>query len=172
MESLSIISQNLGANPSVFSKSKSQIGHKDYMTGRVVRDDILREYMEWYDADIYAFQNAPLAGNRSKAFTGFRVRPDELRKYRGAESDHDVKAIWREAFPWIEFKSGYWMEKKVEFDGEEIIIINYHCASNYSVQLRYILLKRLDQESILDKCVILLGDFNTVFNFQTERVIK
>lgn len=172
MKSLSIITQNMGASKSMFGKSQKQRSNRDYLTGALEKKDSTQEYMERYDADIYVFQDLSKIGGRNKNFRGFQTRPEADMKYGGKETDMAARALWQEAFPWIEYKVGCWMEKTISFDEEEIVIINYHCTSGCAVQSRYILLKRLEQEDLKGKCVLLTGEFNPMYHYQTEQVIK
>ncbi|MDU5740144.1 MAG: hypothetical protein E6Z84_05220 [Clostridium sp.] len=61
------------------------------------------------------------------------------------------------------------MEKHIVFDNKEIIILNFHSSLKYSTELRYVLLKRLDE--LNDENVILLGDFNAAFKYQSESIV-
>lgn len=126
----------------------------------------LNSYYNENQADIYAFQEIPKTGPGRPFHTIFTLAPNS--KYDEIQSNFVAQNIWDEAFPWIEFKGGYWMEKELEFDNEYILIINYHGSLRYDIQLRYVLLKRLLDSNLNNKPVILLGDFNASFNHQTQ----
>ena len=130
----------------------------------------INKYIDEYEADIYAFQE--LKSGRY-GITEIIDKPNykevnEIYKeiYKG---NSDEERLMKCSFPWLEFKSGYWMEKIIKFDNKEIIIFNFHSSLYYSIQLRYVLLKRL--EELKGKYVILLGDFNAAFKYQSENII-
>lgn len=145
MESLSIITQNLNRN---FT----------YKT--------ISAYLKKYDADIYAFQE--LLHNRCGItdIIGNQEKPKYEIYYSGNSFEENLT---EKLFPWIEFKSGYFMERHIVFQKVKIVIINFHSSLRYSKELRCVLLQRLKE---LEKDnVILLGDFNAAFNHQTENKI-
>lgn len=142
MKSISIITQNLNGK---------------YNTKNI------NKYTDLFEADIYAFQELK---EGSCHITDFIIN------YKNKSKSNDIaKKIWDKAFPWVPFKSGYWMEVDFSFDGKNIKVINYHCSPTYSTSLRYVLLNRLDDVDVNNKLVILLGDFNAAFVEQTENYV-
>lgn len=131
-----------------------------------LNDINIKEYMEKYVADIYAFQE--LRRGRYNV-TDFKVSRQCVYKVDDRENDK-AKKLWDDAFPWMEFRSGYWMESNIKIGNEKVIIINFHSSCYYSSELRYILLKRLD--GLQNENIILLGDFNAAFKYQTMKNIK
>lgn len=118
-------------------------------------------------ADIYAFQEF----SRSNCgITEFKAIPNMKKFEIFSIGNSRMKELWESAFPWISCKSGYWKEMEVEIKGAYIYIINVHMSCTYSVALRDLLLRRLDE--LKEKKVILLGDFNAAFNNQTEKPIE
>lgn len=145
MRELSIITQNLN-------------GRFDYKS--------ITEYTKVHKANIYAFQEL----KSGKSYITDILIDDHLKnKYKDSD---DAKKLWEDAFPWLDFKSGYWKEWGIEFAGKKIRIINVHCSPTYTNSMRYTLLKMLDESNIKNELVILLGDFNAAFKNQTETNIK
>ena len=66
-------------------------------------DKNIKEYMEKYVTDIYAFQE--LRRGRYNV-TDFEVSPQCVYKVDDKENDK-AKKLWDDAFPWMEFRSGY-----------------------------------------------------------------
>lgn len=123
-------------------------------------DKTVKEYIKKKKADIYAFQE--LKRNRCN------ITDTKAVNMQVQDFPH-VQQIWENAFPWIEFKSGYWKESGITFSEKEIRIINFHSSPWYSAQMRYVLLKRLEEIKDETGFVILLGDFNAAFAYQTEQ---
>ncbi len=146
MPELSIITQNLNGN---------------------LCDRNIKRYITQYPADIYAFQELR-RGKCNVIDYEFGLETSDFKiNYTGNE---EAKRIWEDAFPWIEFKSGYWMELNIEFDNRKIVILNFHNSCRYSSELRYVLLKRLDE--LQNKNVILLGDFNAAYGYQSTNIVE
>jgi len=173
-KTLTIITQNL--NKRLVAKENGNDGIKQiydiYREFEVEKLEKSENHEKVGGADIYAFQERGVTGKPKLGITGFIT--DE---YKWENDSERAKEIWDKAFPWIEFKSGYWAEKDVKFAGKEITIINLHCSSypEYVHLLRYTLVKRLkglDEEEKENKYVILLGDFNAAFKNQTENPIE
>jgi len=152
------------------------------LNGNYDDDTIKENYMNALNKDrktkpnIYAFQEfkRQTCSKRFSSITDFKVTllANETVSTVGNER---AEALWDEAFPWMEFKSGYWKElelsiDEISIDTEEITIINIHISPTYEIALKNILLKRL--EELKGKKVILLGDFNAAFENQTEKPIK
>ena len=147
---ITIISQNLFNYP-----SKNKWGTN--------QDKI---YLNSYKADIYAFQEYPDWRKGKKFYTTFYTTNHEYE-----ESIDEVEKLWKEFFPWRDFPKGYWSELVIRFNNVRIRIINIHITvGKYCDQLRLVLLKRLEQLS--NEQVILAGDFNAAFSYQTESVIR
>jgi len=126
--------------------------------------------------NIYAFQKfkRQTCSKKVSSLTDFKVNLSANEKV-SAVGNERAEALWDEAFPWIEFKSEYWKElnlsiDEISIDTEEIIIINIYLSPTYEIALKNILLKRLAE--LKGKKVILLGDFNAVFENQTQNSIK
>lgn len=118
-------------------------------------------------ADIYAFQEFSRNNCGIAEFNAI----SNMKKFEiFSIGNSRMKELWERDFPWINFKSGYWKEMEVEIKGTYIYIINVHMSCTYSLALRYLLLRRLDE--LEGKNVILLGDFNAAFNSQTEKTIE
>lgn len=130
------------------------------LNGKLTEKTVKR-YEQREKADIYAFQE--LKQERYN-ITDTKAVNMPMKDILQAEQ------IWMDAFPWLEFKSGYWKESSIEFSKKEIRIINFHSSPFYSAQMRYILLKRLGE--IKADFVILLGDFNAEFENQTEQPLS
>ena len=142
MDELSIITQNLSGK---------------------YNENSVKKYMQAQKANIYAFQE--LKQQRCKI--AYLCINNSLEKN---EADAvRAEEIWKEAFPWLDFKSGYYQEAEVTFGGKEITIIDFHSSLRYSAQMRYVLLKRISE--VKNELVILLGDFNAAFKNQTEHNI-
>ena len=116
-EELTIISQNLNGK---------------------LTEKTVKEYEQEEKADIYAFQE--LKRKRCN-ITDTKAVNMPMKDLLQAEQ------IWTDAFPWLEFKSGYWKESSIAFAKKEIRIINFHSSPRYSFPLRYTLLKRLKRIS-------------------------
>lgn len=123
------------------------------------------KYMCQYQADIYAFQESKTGRS---AITEIRNKEsqDYIIEYNGNDRVHELSL---EYFPWWEFRSGYWMEEHILYQNKKIILINIHISPYYSTFLRFLLLKRL--EDLEKKNVILLGDFNAAFDYQSENSV-
>lgn len=127
----------------------------------------ISKYFNEFKADIYAFQELK---RKKSCITEIFTRPEFASSCKETYCGHeDERRLSNLLFPWLEFRSGYWMEKHIMYGGKEIIVINIHCSPRYSSEQRFILLKRLDE--LEDKNVILLGDFNAAFAYQTEKNI-
>lgn len=122
-------------------------------------------YRKNYKADIYAFQEYPEWGRGKTFYTTFYGNEGENKG-----SVNETKNLWNVYFPWSDFPQRYWSEVDVHFNSVKIRIINVHITSIYQDQLRLVLLKRLEQ--LKNKSVILLGDFNAAFSYQTENVVQ
>lgn len=147
-DSISIISQNLFNYP-----KKNKLG---------------RNQIEWYknkySADIYAFQEYPVWGRGKTFSTSFELSDKDY------QCDvQEAENVWKENFPWSDFPDTYWRELLITFKGVPVRIINVHISARYTDQIRLVLLKRLGQ--LRDEAVILLGDFNAAFSYQTNKVI-
>lgn len=125
----------------------------------------IKAYLNNYKADVYAFQEYPEWGRGKTFYTTFY---DNNGENRG--SIKEAEKIWYKYFPWSDFPQRYWTEADVHFNNVKIKIINVHITSSYQDQLRFVLLKRLDQ--LVNEQVILLGDFNAAFSYQTENIIR
>lgn len=124
------------------------------------------EYMKEYEADIYAFQE--LKSNYSGITEILNTEsPDYTVIDKGNDYAHSLSSKF---FPWWDFRSGYWMEEYILYQNKKIIIINIHISPSYSTYLRFLLLRRL--EELENKNVILLGDFNAAFDFQSENRVS
>ena len=123
-------------------------------------------YQNKYKADVYAFQEYPEFGRGKTFYTTFCVNNEESKG-----SVNEVEALWKEHFPWSNFPQRYWAEINVLFNKVEIRVINVHIPSTTDQdQLRFVLLKRLEQ--LKYEPVILLGDFNAAFSYQTDKVVQ
>ncbi len=122
----------------------------------------IEKYTKEYPADVYAFQEF----NVGTHITVFVTKNED--KYDWENDSERAEEIWDDAFPWIEFRSGYWAEKDIKFAGKEIKVINFHSSPKYSYAIRSILLKRLKEVNCKYKYVILLGDFNASFEGNDE----
>lgn len=122
------------------------------------------KYIKSYKADYYAFQEYP--GNKTR-FCTMIVNKDNQLISSGTEA---ASTIWNSDFPWMDFRDGYWSEAQLEIENIKIHIINIHIGPYYTQMLRCVLIKRLHQ--LKDSNVILVGDFNAAFSYQTEKVIK
>ena len=142
MNKLSIISQNLNG---------------------AYTDETIGEYKQKEKADIYAFQELKRGNCNITDTQASNMQLDDF---------SHAKEIWEDAFPWIEFKSGYWKESSIKFSEQEIRIINFHSSPWYSAQIRYTLLKRLNEIKKETKFVILLGDFNAEFRGEKDQQLK
>lgn len=146
-EELTIISQNLFNYRKKNRKGKKQI---DF-------------YINNYKADIYAFQEFPEWGRGKTFYTTF---------YNNKEDKgfvEKIEKLWKRYYPWTDFPKRYWSEKEISFCGKCITIINLHISNSYDDQLRFILLKRLEQ--LKNELVVIVGDFNAAFSYQTDNVI-
>lgn len=126
---------------------------------------IKEKYMNDNDVHIYAFQEVGKLNNGHWSNITETIVKNPRFKKDMRDADR-AEEIWYEAFPWNEFRSGYWDECDIEFAGNKIKIINFHSAPHYDLAIRYTLLKRLSE--IQDRLTILLGDFNAAFRNQTE----
>ncbi|MDD6858838.1 MAG: hypothetical protein PUD71_10815 [Lachnospiraceae bacterium] len=122
-------------------------------------------YRNNYKADVYAFQEYPEWGRGKTFYTTFYDNGGENKG-----SVNEARALWEIYFPWSDFPQRYWTEVDVHFNNVKIRVINVHITSNYQDQLRFVLLKRLEQ--LENEPVILLGDFNAAFSYQTENVVQ
>lgn len=124
------------------------------------------KFMEQYQADIYAFQEL-----KSKSLGITKIINKESQNYtviyKGNDCAHSLSSRF---FPWWDFRSGYWMEEHILYQNKKIIMINIHISPSYSTYLRFLLLRRL--EELEDKNVIVLGDFNAAFDFQSENRVS
>lgn len=126
--------------------------------------EVVKErYIKSHKADIYAFQEVAKLNNGHWSNITETIIPSLPKNARDADC---AEEIWYEAFPWNEFRSGYWDECDIEFAGKEIKIINFHSSPTYDLAIRYTLLKRLS--NIQGRLTILLGDFNAAFRYQTQ----
>lgn len=122
-------------------------------------------YRNNYKANVYAFQEYPEWG-RGKTF--YITFYDNGGENKG--NVNEAERLWYKYFPWTDFPQRYWTEVDVYFENVKIRIINVHIASAYQDQLRFVLLNRLEQ--LVNEPIILLGDFNAAFSYQTENVIE
>jgi len=122
-------------------------------------------YRNNYEADIYAFQEYPEWGRGKTFYTTFYDNDGENKG-----SVNETKNLWNVYFPWSEFPKRYWSEVDVHFNSVKLRVINVHITSIYQDQLRFVLLKRLEQ--LKNEPVILLGDFNAAFSYQAENVVQ
>ena len=122
-------------------------------------------YQNNYKADVYAFQEYPEFGRGKTFYTTFCDNNGESKG-----SVNEVEALWKEHFPWSNFPQRYWAEINELFNKVEISVINVHITITYQDQLRFVLLKRLEQ--LKYEPVILLGDFNAAFSYQTDKVVQ
>lgn len=126
----------------------------------------IKSYLNNYKADVYAFQEFPEWGRGKTFHTTFYDKNGENRGYIS-----EVEKLWGEYFVWSDFPKRYWAEMDVYFNNVKVKVINIHIpTSNYQDQLRFVLLKRLEQ--LVNEPVVLLGDFNAAFSYQTEKVIE
>ncbi len=134
-------------------------------------DANLEVFFEKNIADYYAFQEYPSSEPGRKIYTTIINRIGKERKEINDRNYVDIiEKEWENNFPWAEARTGYWSEATLQFDGKDIILINVQISPSYSDQLRLILLKRLDQ--LKEKCVLLVGDFNAAFKYQTDVKIQ
>lgn len=126
-------------------------------------DETIGEYKQKEKADIYAFQELKRGNCNITDTQASNMQMDDF---------SHAKKIWEDAFPWIEFKSGYWKESSIKFSGQKIRIVNFHSSPWYSAQIRYTLLKRLDEIRKETEFVILLGDFNAEFKREEDQQLK
>lgn len=144
-----------------------EMSNPDLSEKEIFLEVIKKRYMEDDEAkaDIYAFQEVSKLNNRhwSNITETIVKNPQFKKNTRDADC---AEEIWYKAFPWNEFRSGYWDECDVEFAGNKIKIINFHSGPRYDLAIRYTLLKRLSE--IQDRETILLGDFNAAFRYQTQ----
>lgn len=146
---VTIISQNLYNYRNKNIKGKGQVAF----------------YMQNYKADLYAFQEFPEWGRGKTFHTSFYDVKGE------AQGDiSEVKNIWNNYFPWTDFPRRYWSELLLTFDNQKVRIINVHIGSGVDDQLRMVLLERIEQLS--GEHVLLVGDFNAAFLYQTEHKIQ
>lgn len=120
-------------------------------------------YRNHYKANVYAFQEYPEWGRGKTFYTTFYDNGGENKG-----NINEVERLWNKYFPWADFPQRYWAEVDVYFENVKIKIINVHITSAYQDQLRFVLLNRLEQ--LVNERVILLGDFNAAFSYQTENV--
>lgn len=125
----------------------------------------VKSYLDKYKADVYSFQEFPEWGRGKTFYTNFY---DKNGENKGSISE--MEKLWDEYFPWSDFPKRYWAEVDVHLNSVRIKIINVHITSSYQDQLRFVLLKRLEQ--LGNEPVVLLGDFNAAFSYQTENVIE
>lgn len=124
-----------------------------------------QEYMNLYEADIYAFQELK-TGHLAITKILNKESQDYIIEYKGNDRVHELSL---EYFPWWEFRSGYWMEEHILYQNKKISLINIHISPYYSTFLRFLLLKRL--EDLENQNVILVGDFNAAFDYQSENSV-
>lgn len=98
------------------------------------------------NVDIYAVQELKIYNKQTKRW---RMNTKTLIKKEKYQKDMSISGraeeIWDDAFPWLDFRGGYWDECDIEFAGKKIKIINFHSSPTYDLGPRYTLLKRLSE---------------------------
>lgn len=133
---------------------------------------LIEKYKNKIFADIYAFQEFP----EGRSFcTKFQINNPKINFEE--VSNEEVQKIWDNVFyrtenndnnEWKDFRTAYWCEANLTYQGEKIRIVNLHCSPYYSEQLRYILINRILELKSLHKNIMLLGDFNAAEYSQNE----
>lgn len=160
MAELKIITQNLGGYKDYEIAGSKQ--ETDLNILKAVKGKYKNAGKEVDDVAIYAFQELGKGINRALTYT---IVADEQLQKSVRVSAH-ARKIWDDAFPWSEFRSGFWDERDIVFAGKQIKIINFHSSPTYNLAIRFILWKRIPK--ISSGYTILLGDFNAAFEEQTE----
>lgn len=131
----------------------------------------INEYINNTKADIYAFQEYP---NDNSFCTKFIIKNSDI-QFKEVPNN-DVQEIWNEVFSrpksedkeWKDFRTAYWSEAELTYQGEDIWIINFHCSPSYPEQLCFVLIKHILKLETYQKKIILLGDFNAAEYCQNE----
>lgn len=161
MAKLTIVTQNLDGKIDYKlgeSRQKTDSNIIEAIEGKYGKAGMSKEDLN--NINIYAVQE--LSKFRNK-ITRTIVRPPFNKDIKDADC---AEEIWYKAFPWNEFRGGYWDECDIELARETIKIINFHSSPLYDLAIRYTLLKRL--YDIQDRLTILLGDFNAAFRNQIK----